>query len=154
MGKLPKDFVVTAFIVKGEEVLLVMHKKLGMWLPIGGHIELNEDLEEALEREIEEEAGVKVDVIAERRVDCELEGVRSLPIPAQVQVEFIDEKHEHIDLIYFAKYLEGEEKLADSEHDEIRWFHVSEIEEDKKGIFNGNVKALALKAVKAINALE
>ena len=154
MGNLPKDFVVTAFIVKGEEVLLVMHKKLGIWLPIGGHIELNEDLEEALEREIAEESGVKVDVIAEKRVDCESEGVRSLPIPAQVQIEHIDGKHEHIDLIYFAKYIEGKEKLADGEHDEIKWFHVSEIEEDKEGIFTGNVKALAVKAVKTVKALE
>ena len=34
------DFTVSLFIVEGEKVLLVHHKKLDRWLPIGGHIEL------------------------------------------------------------------------------------------------------------------
>ena len=41
------DFTVSLFIVEGEKVLLVHHKKLDRWLPIGGHIELDEDPEQA-----------------------------------------------------------------------------------------------------------
>jgi len=37
-----KDFVATAFIADGGKVLLVLHRKLGLWLPVGGHIEEGE----------------------------------------------------------------------------------------------------------------
>ena len=49
------DFIVDAYIVHNNSVLLILHKKLKIWLPIGGHIELNEDPDEALMREIKEE---------------------------------------------------------------------------------------------------
>jgi len=42
-----------------KEVFLVHHKKSGLWLSPGGHIDKNEELLEALNREIEEELGVK-----------------------------------------------------------------------------------------------
>ena len=37
------DFVSTAFIVHKDKVLLGHHRILNLWLPIGGHIELDED---------------------------------------------------------------------------------------------------------------
>ena len=49
------DFVSTAIIVHRDKVLLVHHRGLKLWLPVGGHIELDEDPEEALFREIKEE---------------------------------------------------------------------------------------------------
>ena len=52
------DFTVSLFIVEGERVLLVHHKKLNCWLPIGGHIELEEDPEQAAYREAKEECGL------------------------------------------------------------------------------------------------
>ena len=48
------DFVVSAFIVHKGKVLLIYHKRYHEWLPIGGHIELDEDPQEALYREIKE----------------------------------------------------------------------------------------------------
>ncbi len=39
------DFVVSAFIVHRGRVLLIYHKKYDEWLPIGGHVELDEDPE-------------------------------------------------------------------------------------------------------------
>ena len=39
------DFTVSLFIVQDGKVLVIHHKKLGQWLPIGGHIELDEDPE-------------------------------------------------------------------------------------------------------------
>ena len=42
------DFVITVFIVHEDKVLLVNHPKYDKWIPMGGHIELNEDPETAL----------------------------------------------------------------------------------------------------------
>src|SRR5687767_9813032 len=48
------DFTVAVFIVQDARVLLVHHRKLNKWLPIGGHIELEEDPEQAALREAQE----------------------------------------------------------------------------------------------------
>lgn len=46
-----------------QRVLLVKHKKLGIWLAPGGHIEADELPHQAAEREFWEEAGIKVQAI-------------------------------------------------------------------------------------------
>ncbi|KKW08407.1 MAG: NUDIX hydrolase [Parcubacteria group bacterium GW2011_GWA1_49_26] len=46
------DWTVVAYVVHGEKVLMVYHRELQKWLPLGGHIELNEDPDEALMREV------------------------------------------------------------------------------------------------------
>ncbi len=50
------DFTASVYIVFKNKVLLHKHKKLGIWLQPGGHIELDEDPNEAALREAKEEA--------------------------------------------------------------------------------------------------
>lgn len=47
-------------LIHEGKVLLVKHKKLGVWLAPGGHIEANELPHQAAEREFWEETGVRV----------------------------------------------------------------------------------------------
>ena len=47
-------------LIHEDRVLLVKHKKLGIWLPPGGHIEADELPHRTVEREFWEETGVKV----------------------------------------------------------------------------------------------
>jgi 8-oxo-dGTP pyrophosphatase MutT (NUDIX family) len=60
--KLPPKVCMTAagFLVVDNKVLLVKHKKLGIWLAPGGHIDEDELPHEAAEREFWEETAVKV----------------------------------------------------------------------------------------------
>jgi len=60
------DFTVAIFVVHDARVLLILHRKLGKWLPLGGHIELDEDPEIAALREAKEESGLDVELIGER----------------------------------------------------------------------------------------
>ena len=60
------DFTIAAYIVFENKVLLIHHKKLERWLPIGGHIELDETPEDALYREIQEECGLKVEIMSDK----------------------------------------------------------------------------------------
>ena len=60
------DFVVSAFIVHDDKVLLVHHPKYDKWIPMGGHVELDEDPETALFREIEEETGLEVSILSSK----------------------------------------------------------------------------------------
>lgn len=50
---------VCAWAVDQGRVLLVKHKKLGMWLAPGGHVEENELPHQAAEREFFEETGLR-----------------------------------------------------------------------------------------------
>ena len=50
-------FTVEVFVVYGNKVLLRKHDKYGIWLSVGGHIELDEDPNQAALREVREEVG-------------------------------------------------------------------------------------------------
>jgi ADP-ribose pyrophosphatase YjhB (NUDIX family) len=95
-----REFTVAVFVVHAGRVLLLFHRKLGMWLPPGGHIEPNELPDEAALREVHEETGVRARLIGERGLAIDYP--RQLVRPAGIQLEDIAPGHQHIDLVYFA----------------------------------------------------
>ena len=108
------------FVVRDGKVLLHWHRKLGMWLPPGGHIERDELPDEAAVREVLEETGVEVELMGERRED--VEGPVQLHRPAGVQLEDIGPGHQHIDLIYFARP-KGSTNIRDEfSTDRVGWY--------------------------------
>jgi 8-oxo-dGTP pyrophosphatase MutT (NUDIX family) len=114
------DFTVAIFVVKDKRVLLIHHRKLDKWLPLGGHIELEEDPEQAALREAREESGFEVELIGERPPTTE-PGTRALIAPRFLDIHRISETHEHIGMIYWARPKNGAMTLAAEEHHDIRW---------------------------------
>lgn len=60
----PDKHLVAYFVLFDEDtskILLTDHKKSGLWLPAGGHVEVNEHPKETARRECLEELGVKAD---------------------------------------------------------------------------------------------
>lgn len=60
--------LVSYFIVldpQTNEILLVDHKKAELWLPHGGHVELNEHPRETVKREAKEELGIDAEFMFE-----------------------------------------------------------------------------------------
>jgi 8-oxo-dGTP pyrophosphatase MutT (NUDIX family) len=96
-----RHFTVAVFVVWEGKILLHLHRKLGMWLPPGGHIERDEIPDDAAVREVFEETGLDVELVGEKRED--VEDPVQLHRPAGVQLENIGPGHQHIDLIYFAR---------------------------------------------------
>jgi len=96
-----RHFTVAVFVVREGKVLLHRHRKLGMWLPPGGHIERDELPDDAAVREVFEETGIRVELVGEKRED--VSDPVQLYRPAGLQLENIGSGHQHIDLIYFAK---------------------------------------------------
>ena len=131
------DFIVDAYIVYENRVLLILHKKLKLWLPVGGHIELNEDPDEALVREIKEECGLEVKILA-NRLDRNDPNHKHLHTPSYLNIHKIgsnpDEVHRHVALIYFAKAQSDKFVLNADEHDNIRWFSDEELCDPKYDI--------------------
>ncbi len=115
-----RHFTVAVFVVRDGKVLLHWHRKLGMWLPPGGHIERDELPDKAAVREVLEETGVEVELVGERRED--VEDPVQLHRPAGVQLEDIGPGHQHIDLIYFARP-KGSTSIRDEfSTDKVGWY--------------------------------
>lgn len=115
-----RHFTVAVFVVRDGKVLLHWHRKLGMWLPPGGHIERDELPDEAAVREVLEETGVEVDLVGERRED--VEDPVQLHRPAGVQLEDIGPGHQHIDLIYFARPKGSTDIRDEFSADRVGWY--------------------------------
>jgi ADP-ribose pyrophosphatase YjhB (NUDIX family) len=103
----------------GRKVLLTLHPKAGMWLPMGGHCEKSDmSLDEVALREAAEESGI--------------EGLRLLEGPLAL------DRHEvwchpprswHLDVEYGAVAPPGAEAVISAESLDLRWFPIEEIPE-------------------------
>src|SRR5450759_2703312 len=121
------DFTVAIFVVRDEKILLIHHLNLDKWLPLVGHIELHEDPEQAALREAKEESGLDVELLGERPPTTS-PGTRALIAPRFLDIHRINDTHEHIGLIYWARPKNGTLALAPEEHHDIRWFSGEDLE--------------------------
>jgi ADP-ribose pyrophosphatase YjhB (NUDIX family) len=125
-GDVLRHFTVAVFVVHAGRVLLHFHRKLGRWLPPGGHIEANELPDDAALREVLEETGVRARLLGGRGLP--IDDPRQLVLPAGIQVERIETGHEHIDLVYFACPADPDDVEIDAllaERDRVGWYAVS-----------------------------
>ncbi len=154
-----RHFTATGFVVRGDATLLHWHRRLGQWMPPGGHIEADEDPVQAVLREIREETGIVAEVIPSRAPEA-FAYPKQLPAPYTILVEDIPgpgEPHKHIDMIYFCRPADG----ADHEQVDdptLRWVQESELKGGEPLDVAGfgvaaavpeDVRALALVAIAA-----
>jgi 8-oxo-dGTP pyrophosphatase MutT (NUDIX family) len=106
-----RHFTATVYVVHsdadGGAVALHEHEKHGLFLAPGGHVERDELPHEAGLREVREELGFDVELVADRD-DLESESTRSLPQPAHVQLADVNVTdqgvgHQHVDFVYYAE---------------------------------------------------
>ena len=57
------DLVVAGYLIHDFKVLLIHHKKLGIWIPPGGHIDENETPDNALRRQLKEELNLEIEFL-------------------------------------------------------------------------------------------
>jgi len=110
-----RHYTSSAIIIKNDSVLLHYHKKIKLWLPPGGHVELNEDPVQAVHREVLEETGLKIEVINSSKMNPRnYKNVYSIIPPFTIFIEAItdnpNDMHEHIDFIYLCKIVRGKIK--------------------------------------------
>ena len=131
------DLVATAYVYdqKKQRFLLTFHRKLGKWLPPGGHLNLGEGPHTGALRELNEEIGVEgtiIELLSTPRVGTD--DVPQLPLPLCVLQETIPphspdaEPHLHIDFIYVVEIAYPELiRLRVEEVSHAAWFTVDEI---------------------------
>jgi 8-oxo-dGTP diphosphatase len=125
-----RHFTASAVVLDGDQVLLVHHRKLGVWLQPGGHIEPNEDPVQAVRREVREEVGLDVEILGEPRFSFSHPEVSVIDPPFTILVEDIDDptdgRHQHIDLIYVCRPASAAAPSRPAEYDgKSRWVPVA-----------------------------
>ena len=156
-----KHFTATTFVIDSQQrTLLLWHKRLGRWMPPGGHIDPNESPAEAARRECKEETGLDVEIMGDEQPDLFVkdrsEG-EMLPRPFAMLLENIpasaernEPAHQHMDFLFIAKPIDENQslQLAEAEGGEMRWFTRDEVAalNEATEIF-ANVKAYILEAL-------
>lgn len=115
-GGEPIPRVVVSAVVRdgGGRLLLVRRRDDGSWCCPGGHIDFGETLLEALHREVEEEAGVRIEV--DRLVGVYSVFGAKAPLPGK-----------HYLAISFACRHAGGEPRPGADELEARWFRDDEV---------------------------
>jgi len=105
----------------GRRVLLTHHKKLGLWLQLGGHADGDPDLAAVALREAEEESGL-TELIVEGDVfdlDCH-------EIPARGA----EPAHFHYDVRFVVRATGSEHFAVSDESHALAWREIAEVAED------------------------
>jgi len=136
------DLVVAGYIFDSDKVLLVHHKKLGLWLPVGGHIKENETPDEALLREIKEEIGIDVEILSKSDLPIQENVKNNLAIPFHANVHSVGD-HNHCCFFYLCRAINPETLKTNEELSGFGWHSRDEL--DEKHI-PADVRDMALKA--------
>jgi ADP-ribose pyrophosphatase YjhB (NUDIX family) len=129
-----RHFVATVYAVHDGAVALHEHDRLEMWLPPGGHVERDELPDEAARREVHEELGLDVELVAP--VDgLSSPTAQSIPKPQHFLLEDInvhgDEVgHQHIDFVYYGRVgsRDIDPAAGEAEAAEWEWFTETRLE--------------------------
>lgn len=127
-----KDFTATCYILQERKTLLMYHKKLKKWLPPGGHIDPNETPPDAARREAFEETGLLVEIIPQENITLSNWNAKTIERPylcllEEVPAHGTEPQHQHIDFIYIARPVGGEEKENVRESGGLKWYTKEEV---------------------------
>ncbi|HLD40437.1 MAG TPA: NUDIX domain-containing protein [Candidatus Nanoarchaeia archaeon] len=130
------DYTAEVFIVYQDKVLLRQHDKYKKWLSVGGHVELDEDPNQAAVREVMEEVGLEVKLYSPPHYQAlEQEGYKELIPPEFMNIHRINDIHRHTTLVYFATSNTDQLILSEDEKsDGCKWFTKKELDHPEYGI--------------------
>lgn len=129
------DLTVGAYIVRTDssepKVLLHLHRKMVMLMPVGGHVELDETPWQAVARELEEESGYSLADLSilqpTDRLDY-LSDVTAHPYPLIMSDQDVSSDHYHTDIAYaFVANGEPTGKPEENESEDFRWLSLTEL---------------------------
>ena len=123
------QLVVTGYLFHDDKLLLIHHKKLNLWLPVGGHIEKDETPDQALLREIKEEVGLDVEILAQSRIQRAGNTHTICATPFHVSVHSVGD-HDHCSLFYLCVVKNPESLSLNKEVLNYQWVSASELEQE------------------------
>jgi ADP-ribose pyrophosphatase YjhB (NUDIX family) len=147
------DFTVEVFIVYKNTVLLRKHDKYGIWLSVGGHVELDEDPNQAVLREAKEEVGLEIilDTRLRPATNADSNDYKELIPPYFLNRHRVSVTHEHVTMTYFARSTTNiiTESGEDEQSSGFKWYSRKALEQDAN--VTPRVKFYALKALEILS---
>ncbi len=127
------DITSEVFVVYQDKVLLRIHDKYKIWLSVGGHVELDEDPNEAAVREVKQEVGLDVELYHDPSYPVlQRDGFRDLVPPEFMNRHRISPTHEHVTLVYFARASTDHLVLSSTEKSAgCKWFTRDELNDSQ-----------------------
>ena len=129
------------YIFNNDELLLIHHVKLDLWIPPGGHVEPGEIPHETVIRECGEELDLDVLVLDTKDVPVVDAVKQNCPVPFYVNVHNVGD-HNHLGFYYVCIALNPDHIRPDGmEVDNFRWYkkedlYRPEISDEVKSIAN------------------
>lgn len=142
------ELVVAGYLIHDNKMLLIHHRKLGLWLPPGGHIDENEIPDNALKREFREELDLDIEILNQSGV--ETENVRNFAVPFHTNVHPVGD-HEHYCLFYLCRPKNFDVKIKPDEVIDFKWFTKEEL---KREDIKADVRNIAFRAFEFLEKLE
>ena len=105
----PTHVTASAIVIGARGVLLHRHKRLGIWMQPGGHVDVDEAPELAAVREVAEETGLTVHHAGE-------------PVIVHVDVHDAAKGHVHLDLRYLLTGDDRDPAPPEGESPDVAWF--------------------------------
>ena len=118
-----RAFSVAVYARRGERVLVIEHRRLQTWLPVGGELEGNETPLEAAARELREETGLAG---AFRPVIGALDGVP--PGLIGYEEHQAGSKGLHMNFVFVCEVPAQAEVVPNDEFGNFRWVNGAELE--------------------------
>src|SRR5215813_4026476 len=117
-----RAFSVAVYARRGDRLLVIRHRRLGTWLPVGGEIEAGETPLEAAARELREESGLAGEF-------SPLAGAVDGEPPGYIGYEehVAGAKGLHMNFVFVADVAAGAEVQPNHEFSEWRWVDAAEL---------------------------
>ncbi|MDB5166959.1 MAG: putative pyrophosphohydrolase including oxidative damage repair enzyme [Candidatus Saccharibacteria bacterium] len=132
------DQTVSMYVIrldtKEPTALLHMHKKLHRLMPIGGHVELNENPWQAAAHELTEESGYRLEYLELLQpTDRIMSLSKTMLLPQPIVMndhEYGDINHFHSDISYlFIAHGEPDMPVGEGESTDLRWMTKAQLDE-------------------------
>lgn len=133
---LQQHYVATGYVYEKQtdSFLLILHRKLGKWLPPGGHLEAGEEPHRGALRELQEETGLRGRIVNLLQTpEVSTATAPQQPAPFCILSETIpagprEDEHIHIDFIYVIEVEPADAlHLLEAEVTQARWIAASEV---------------------------
>jgi 8-oxo-dGTP pyrophosphatase MutT (NUDIX family) len=154
-----RHITVSGFVVHQGRVALHWHRKIGAWLPAGGHIEVNEDPVQAVLREIREEFAIEAEIMPLTRRLVYEDGPRQIDAPFAVLDCWPEPEHGHVDMVYLCTVVSGYPGVSHDPENRIEWLTAAALEsgglehDGRREGFLPDVQALGIEAIRIASTL-
>jgi len=125
-----------------NEILLIKHRRFGVWLPPGGQLDVGEAPHEAVVREVLEETGIEVEIISKGQ-GINAQFCREIPNPFAVLGLDVagDGSYELHDTRYLCRAVGGQLSAQIAEVSDVGWFSYEEFK--KLETFDDTIQIMA-----------